>query len=143
MTGGDPRATIRPVPIARAKAGSAELVDKIDKIDKIDKVDKVDKPGAARAGGAKPANITPEEVERVLVACDYRLSVAADQLGISRPSMNDLVDKHPRLKRAQNLTASDIVAGTLRAAELGKPLWQVLAVSERGLKQRMTELGLG
>ncbi|MCC6624174.1 MAG: sigma-54-dependent Fis family transcriptional regulator [Deltaproteobacteria bacterium] len=99
-------------------------------------------PAAPAGGGRTPASITPDELERALVAADYRLSVAADHFGISRPSMNELVDRHPRLKRAQKLTDEDVRAGQREAARTGDPLWRVLQVSERGLKQRMKELGL-
>jgi len=99
-------------------------------------------PTSPKVRGRTPASITPDEVERMLAECDYRLSVAADRFGISRPSMNDLVDRHPRLKRAQSLTVAEIEGARVAAARRGEALWRVLAVSERGLKQRMTELGL-
>jgi len=98
---------------------------------------------APPGGGRTPASITPDELERALVAADYRLSVAADRFGISRPSMNELVDRHPRLRRAQKLSIEDVRAGQHEAQRTGEPLWRVLQVSERGLKQRMKELGLG
>ena len=89
-----------------------------------------------------PSSIGHEELERVLASVDFRLSSAADHFGISRPSMNELVDKHPRLKRAQKLTTEEIDHGLERARSSGEPAWRVLGVSERGLKQRMKELGL-
>ncbi len=89
-----------------------------------------------------PASISPEELEAVLASYEFRLSAAADHFGISRPSMNELVDRHPRLRRAQKLTAEDIRAAMARAPDSGEPLWRTLEVSERGLKLRMRELGL-
>jgi two-component system nitrogen regulation response regulator GlnG len=101
-------------------------------------------PDVARTTDAPrtPASITADEVERVLAMFDYRLSAAADHFGISRPSMNELVDRHPRLKRAQKLSADEIRGALAEAARTDTPAWRLLAVSERGLKQRMTELGL-
>lgn len=89
-----------------------------------------------------PASIGPEELEEVLASYEFRLSAAADHFGISRPSMNELIDKHPRLKRAQKLTVEDIEAAMAKATASGEVLWRVLGVSERGLKLRMRELGL-
>lgn len=95
-----------------------------------------------RRSSRTPASIGADELERVLLAHDYRLGAAADHFGISRPSMNELVDKHPRLKRAQRLTAEEITAGLTQAAASGAPAWRVLGVSERSLKLRMRELDL-
>src|SRR5262245_36829351 len=89
--------------------------------------------GAAAPGPRAPSDIGPDEVERVLVALDYRLGAAAEFFGISRPSMNELVDKHPRLRRAQRLEAPEIQAALRQAVASGQPAWGVLAVSERGL----------
>ncbi|HRE92048.1 MAG TPA: hypothetical protein PK095_23230, partial [Myxococcota bacterium] len=89
-----------------------------------------------------PASIGPDELEQVLASFDYRLSLAADHFGISRPTMNELVDKHPRLKRAQRLSADEIRAALATSRTGGTPAWRLLAVSERGLRLRMRELGL-
>jgi len=56
--------------------------------------------------------------------------------------MNELVDKHPRLKRAQRLDAEEITSALTESRRTAVPAWRLLAVSERGLKQRMRELGL-
>ena len=89
-----------------------------------------------------PASIGHDELEQVLASYDFRLSLAADHFGISRPTMNELVDKHPRLKRAQRLSLAEIERGLADAKTHNEPVWRLLGVSERGLKQRMKELGL-
>lgn len=89
-----------------------------------------------------PASISHDELERVLASFEYRLSLAADHFGISRPTMNELVDKHPRLKRAQRLAPDEIQSALTESRRTAVPAWRLLAVSERGLKQRMRELGL-
>ena len=78
----------------------------------------------------------------MLAALDYRLGAAAAHFGVSRPTLNELVDKHPRLVRAQRLDATAIEVALAEAVKSGRPAWQVLAVSERGLQRRMKELGL-
>lgn len=99
-------------------------------------------PSPPKTAARSPASITQEELERVLASFEYRLSLAADHFGISRPTMNELVDKHPRLKRAQRLSAEEIQSALTESRRTAVPAWRLLAVSERGLKQRMRELGL-
>lgn len=99
-------------------------------------------PSPPKTPARSPTSITHEELERVLASVEYRLSLAADHFGISRPTMNELVDKHPRLKRAQRLSAEEIQSALTESRRTAVPAWRLLAVSERGLKQRMRELGL-
>ncbi|TNF26098.1 MAG: sigma-54-dependent Fis family transcriptional regulator [Deltaproteobacteria bacterium] len=89
-----------------------------------------------------PSDIGPDELERVLAALDYKLGPAAAELGISRPALNDLVDAHPTLVRANTLTREALVAALERYEGPAEELWRVLKVSKRGLKLRLSELGL-
>jgi len=86
--------------------------------------------------------MSSDELYQVMVAVDYRLGAAAEWLGLSRPLLNDLIDRHPRLRRAQKIEAEDIERARDEARSSGVPLWRVLEVSERGLQRRMKELGL-
>jgi len=90
----------------------------------------------------RPSDIAPDEVERVLEACDYKLGQAAEQLGISRPAFNDLVDSHPSLQRAERMSAIAIAEGIERAAQLGVEPHRLLKVSKRGLARRRKALGI-
>ncbi|MFO0744300.1 MAG: hypothetical protein U1F43_01325 [Myxococcota bacterium] len=40
------------------------------------------------------------------------------------------------------MSAEEIGAALAEAARIGQPAWRALAVSERGLKRRMKELGI-
>ncbi len=87
------------------------------------------------------ALVSPEELERLMEANDYKLGAVADALGVSRPALNDLVDAHPRLKRAQNLTLEELVQARAECGEIDR-MWRHLKVSEKSLKLRMSALGL-
>lgn len=89
-----------------------------------------------------PSDIGPDELERVLSAVDYKLGPAAAELGISRPALNDLVDAHPTLVRANNLTREQLLEALEDHEGDPDQLWKILKVSKRGLKLRMSELGI-
>lgn len=102
--------------------------------------------GAPVSSGAedkRPSELTPEEVERALSDNDYKLGPAAVALGISRPALNELVDAHPSLVRANNLLESEIKAALDAAGGDLDQAWRALKVSKRGLKLRMSALGIG
>ena len=50
---------------------------------------------------ARPSDLDDGQVAAALARHDYRLGPAAKELGISRPSLNGLVEKHPILRRAR------------------------------------------
>jgi two-component system nitrogen regulation response regulator GlnG len=86
----------------------------------------------------RPRDISDALLEETLEAVDFALGAAAERLGISRPSLNDLVDAHPRLMRPKYLTDAQIDAGRAQAKATGQPLWRVLRVSKRGLSRRLS-----
>jgi two-component system nitrogen regulation response regulator GlnG len=88
--------------------------------------------------GLKPRHVSPELLAQTLEAVDWGLGAAAERLGISRPSLNELVDAHPTLKRAKFLTDAEIEAGRERADQTGQPLWRELKVSRRALTRRLS-----
>ncbi|MCC6625152.1 MAG: sigma-54-dependent Fis family transcriptional regulator [Deltaproteobacteria bacterium] len=114
-------------------------------------------PAAASAGGRVATRATVDgikrprraigdighdELERLMIQHAYKLGNVADELGISRPALNELVDAHPRLRRAQSLTRDEIVQALDAAGgDIGQ-VWQALRVSEKSLKLRMSALGL-
>ncbi len=85
--------------------------------------------------------VNAEELERLMEAHEFKLGSVADALGVSRPALNDMVDAHPRLKRAQNLTAEEIIAARAECGDIER-MWRHLRVSEKSLKLRMSALGL-
>jgi len=87
------------------------------------------------------ALIGPEELERLMEAHEFKLGAVADALSVSRPALNDMVDAHPRLRRAQSLSLEDLVAARAHCGDIHS-MWRYLRVSEKSLKLRMSALGL-
>jgi two-component system nitrogen regulation response regulator GlnG len=89
-----------------------------------------------------PRDIDELELEQALEAHDFRLAAVANHFGISRPSLNGLIDRHPRLRRARHLEALEIASAMAAEAAGGPPAWRALRVSETGLRRGMQQLGL-
>ncbi len=71
---------------------------------------------------------------------DYRLGPAAKELGISRPSLNSLVDKHPTLRRARLISRDEILATRETCDGDLERMWRHLKVSRHSLRVRMSEV---
>jgi len=115
-----------------------------DLLERIEQIRAVEAAAAPTADKRKrsPSEIGPEELEALMERHAYKLGNVADELGISRPALNELVDAHPRLGRAQSLSKDDIIAAQdACGGDLAK-MWRVLRVSEKSLKLRMSALGL-
>lgn len=91
---------------------------------------------------ARSADATDEQLLALMRAHDYRLRPVSEALGMSRPALNDRIDRHPTLKRARHLEADEIEACLARCGGDVEQAWRELEVSEHSLKVRMKELGL-
>jgi two-component system nitrogen regulation response regulator GlnG len=89
-----------------------------------------------------PAEVTEAELVEALRATRWEVKLAAESLGISRPSLYLLIDKFPSIRKASDLSREEI----LEARELcGGSLEAMVArleVSKKGLLQRITQLGI-
>jgi len=104
---------------------------------------------AARAPAAlgsarrrRPADVTDAELVEVLQRCAWNLRLAADQLGIPRPSIYDLIDKNPKIRLAGDLDADEIIQCFQRLGGDLDAMVAQLQVSKWGLSRRIKELGL-
>jgi two-component system, NtrC family, nitrogen regulation response regulator GlnG len=90
----------------------------------------------------RPADISEPELLAALRAHAWDLKAAADQLGIPRPSIYDVIERCPNIRTAGDLTADEI-ARVHRdcAGDLDRMAAQ-LEVSRRALQRRVKELGL-
>jgi two-component system nitrogen regulation response regulator GlnG len=94
-----------------------------------------------RAGRRRPAEITDEELVAALRESRWEPAAAARRLGISRPSLYDLVRGCKHLRTAEDLDPEEIercvneYGGNIDAAA------EQLEVSPRGLRRRMRRLG--
>ena len=90
----------------------------------------------------KPSDVGGPELRAALRAHSWDLKAAADQLGIPRSSIYDLMDKHPDVRTAGEVSAEELrrcfheCQGDLEA------MVRRLEVSKRTLKRRIKELGL-
>ena len=85
----------------------------------------------------RPADVTDDELEAALRACRFEPAAAARQLGISRPSIYNLIRQHPRLRTPEDLSDGEIDAAlTDGGDEVGKAA-KALSVSTRALARRL------
>jgi transcriptional regulator with GAF, ATPase, and Fis domain len=90
-----------------------------------------------------PSALSDDEIARVLASCDYNLSRAASQLGISRTSLHARMESSALFRKAADLARDEVLAalaaaqGDVVAAAAG------LRVSERGLRLHMRRLDIG
>jgi two-component system nitrogen regulation response regulator GlnG len=90
----------------------------------------------------RPGDISEDELVAAMRGSSWEPAGAARRLGISRPSLYDLVRKSKRLRTAEDIDLEEIercveeLGGDVDAAA------QRLEVSTRGLRRRMRRLGL-
>lgn len=97
-------------------------------------------PPTSSRGFRAPSSVSEQELIGALDAAGWRLSLAAEGLGISRPSLYNLIRKHPQLRRADSLQPAELNAA-LRAGhtELAD-LAVYLRTPQEALRRRMEQL---
>jgi len=96
----------------------------------------------ARKEYRSPEAATEDELLAALRANRWRIQRAAAQLGISRTSLYDRIEKSSRIRKAVDLSHQEIEACQERCAGDLDAMVEFLEVSKRGLQRRMTQLGL-
>jgi two-component system nitrogen regulation response regulator GlnG len=91
----------------------------------------------------RPSDISEQELLSALRANAWDLKKAADQLGIPRPSIYDLIDRSPNIRTAGDLTPEEITRCHRECQGNLDAMVQRLEVSKRALRRRINELGLG
>lgn len=89
-----------------------------------------------------PEDVTEDELLEALRANRWRIQRAASQLGISRGSLYDRIEKSSRIRKAVDLSREEIEACHARCGGDLDAMVEALEVSKRGLQRRMTQLGL-
>jgi two-component system nitrogen regulation response regulator GlnG len=89
-----------------------------------------------------PAEVTEEELTATLRATRWEVKLAAERLGISRPSLYLLIEKFPSIRKASDLTREQILEARQLSGGSLEALVERLEVSKKGLLQRMTQLGI-
>ncbi len=67
---------------------------------------------------------------------------AAEQLGISRTSLYDRIERSPKVRKAADLGREEIELCSARCGGDLDAMVESLEVSKRGLQRRMAQLGL-
>ncbi|PYQ61688.1 MAG: sigma-54-dependent Fis family transcriptional regulator [Acidobacteria bacterium] len=97
----------------------------------------------AEAGDYRsPAEVTEAELMEALRANRWEVKLAAEQLGISRPSLYLLIDKFPSIRKASDLTREEILEARQACGGSLEAMVDRLEVSKKGLLQRITQLGI-
>jgi two-component system nitrogen regulation response regulator GlnG len=97
----------------------------------------------AEAGDYRsPAEVTEAELMEALRANRWEVKPAAEQLGISRPSLYLLIDKFPSIRKAADLTREEILEARQTCGGSLDAMVDHLEVSKKGLLQRITQLGI-
>lgn len=91
----------------------------------------------------KPKDISGDEVENALARHKWDIKAAADYLNISRGSLYILIDRHPTLKRARDLSEADFIASYQKHHGDLEALAEALKISIHVAKRRLGELGIG
>jgi two-component system nitrogen regulation response regulator GlnG len=90
----------------------------------------------------KPADISEQELLAALSAHAWDLKKAADQLGIPRSSIYDLIAKSPHIRTAGDLSPEEIARCYRECQGDVDTMVQRLKVSKQALRRRIRELGL-
>jgi two-component system nitrogen regulation response regulator GlnG len=100
-------------------------------------------PATPQRARRRPADVSEAELLEALRAASWDLRAAADRLGIARPSIYDLVERHPHLHIAGDLDAAEIRRAFDDCGGDVNAMVERLRVSRRALRRRLRELGLG
>jgi two-component system nitrogen regulation response regulator GlnG len=90
----------------------------------------------------RPEDITDDELIAALRAHRWRIQRAAAELGISRGSLYDRIEKSSRIRKAVDLSREEIQECRERCGGDLDAMVAELEVSKRGLQRRMTQLGM-
>jgi two-component system, NtrC family, nitrogen regulation response regulator GlnG len=90
----------------------------------------------------RPEDVTDDELIAALRAHRWRIQRAAAELGISRGSLYDRIEKNSRIRKAVDLSREEIQECSERCDGDLDAMVAALEVSKRGLQRRMTQLGM-
>jgi two-component system nitrogen regulation response regulator GlnG len=97
---------------------------------------------AEAAAYRSPAEVTEAELTETLRTTRWEVKLAAERLGISRPSLYLLIEKFPSIRKASDLNREEILAARQLCEGSLEAMVERLEVSKKGLLQRMTQLGI-
>ncbi|MCL5049538.1 MAG: sigma-54-dependent Fis family transcriptional regulator, partial [Firmicutes bacterium] len=90
----------------------------------------------------KPSQISRDELVLALRRHRYELQATADDLGISRASVYQLIERHPDLKHTADLTDDELTHCYNEFKGDLERMMEHLEVSQIGLRRRLRAMGL-
>lgn len=84
-----------------------------------------------------PSNIEFIELEAALDSCAYNLAATAEKLGISRPSLYNLIRRHPTLRTAEEIPLEEISRALTEAGGDPAAASLRLRISTAALRRRL------
>ncbi|MEE8524209.1 MAG: sigma 54-interacting transcriptional regulator [Thermoanaerobaculia bacterium] len=96
----------------------------------------------ARSSYRHPDDIGETELVEALRRERWNLTRAASRLNVSRTSLYALLERSPHIRKASDLSRAEIEACSRRCGGDLDAMVERLEVSKRGLRLRMTDLGL-
>ena len=100
------------------------------------------KPQARRSERRLPANISEDEMIEALQTHGWRVGRTAEALGIAKSSLYYLMNRSARVRKACEVSAEELQAAVAATGGRLEEMAASLQVSARGIRLRMTELGL-
>jgi two-component system nitrogen regulation response regulator GlnG len=97
---------------------------------------------AVRRAYAPPASITHAALLNALDRSGWCLRTAAESLGIARPSLYNLIDRHPDIRRADAIPRDEIEAAVSAGMQSIDALAARLRTPRDALRRRLRSLGL-
>ncbi len=97
---------------------------------------------SARTAYRRPEDVREDELLAALRENRWRLQPTAAQLGISRSSLYDRIDRSPNIRKAADLGREEIEACSGRFGGDLDAMVEELEVSKRGLQRQMKKLGM-
>ena len=135
------RNVARQLVIASRGAPALQLTPAVERALATTSPEPASAPVAPRAS-SRPAEIDDDMLVEALRRHEWRPTAAARDLGISKTSLYALIEASPRIRKARDLPKEEIDGAlAVNGGDLAGAARQ-LEVSTRGLKLRMTELGL-
>ncbi|MEM9558518.1 MAG: sigma 54-interacting transcriptional regulator [Acidobacteriota bacterium] len=98
-------------------------------------------PSVSAAGYRRGAGVEDDELLAAMAQHDWQPGPAARALGVSRPAIYRLIERHPTLRTAADLSRDELQAALARHGSVVAAA-RALQVSEQGLRRRLSTLGL-
>jgi two-component system nitrogen regulation response regulator GlnG len=90
----------------------------------------------------RPSEVGEQELLAALRASSWDIKAAADRLGITRPSLYELIDKSPNIRTAGDVSTEELTRCFHECQGDLDAMVRRLEVSKRALQRRLRDLGL-